>query len=45
MFPPVLNGTSVAQASGQSAEFQSTIYALSTQNAPAAGDGLRPRSD
>jgi len=42
MFPPVLNGTSVAQASGQSAEFQSTIYALSTQNAPAEGTALVP---
>jgi hypothetical protein len=42
MFPPVLNGTSVAQASGQSAEFQSTIDALSTQNAPAAGTAFAP---
>ncbi len=42
MFPPVLTGTSVAQASGQSAEFQSTINALSTQNAPAEGTALVP---
>ncbi len=42
MFPPVLTGTSVAQASGQSAEFQSTIDALSTQNAPAAGTAFVP---
>jgi hypothetical protein len=42
MFPPVLTGTSVAQASGQSAEFQTTIDALSTQNAPAAGTAFVP---
>jgi len=42
MFPPVLNGTSVAQASSDSAEFQSTIEALSTQNAPAAGTAFAP---
>jgi len=42
MFPPVLNGTSAAQASGLSAELQSTIDALSTQNAPAAGTAFVP---
>ncbi len=43
MFPPLLNGTTVALADGQSsADFRATIDALSTQNAPAEGTSFAP---